>query len=155
VCKDLGKDDSDSKAGILLLETLDKIFAGQQMVPETNQAMVNISLELPVCQLPDPLDPNIDNHYIILLPEQKFVISTKLDQEADTETKFETKSMFFKTRKIAFDLGLEENEWIYEDDFEDFDDEDGEEEDGDPSKQTEWEYWDDTKVIRNPKSEIY
>ena len=76
------------------------------------------------------MDPYINNQYIRAMLEQKF----EFDEDNDDKVPFESHENYFKSRKVAYEKGLEENDWVYED--EDFG-EDDEEDD-----ETEWEYWD-------------
>ena len=67
--------------------------------------------------------PDIDNQYIKFMPDQKFDIQNPSDddpnEDADhqNDPNFSFKSTYHPTRKIAYELGLEDNEWVYEDDF--------------------------------------
>ena len=84
------------------------------------------------------MDPHINNQYIRAMLEQKF----EFDEDNEDQVPFESHDNYFKSRRVAYEKGLEENDWIYED--EDFG-EDGSEEDD----ETEWEYWDNTQEIKN------
>ena len=105
-------------------------------------AIANLTLERSDANLIDPL-PDIDNQYIKLMPDQKFDILSPEDYESELneesikmDANFDFKPIYHPTRKIAYDLGLEDNDWVYDDEFlqnEDFDD---------YNDDIEWEYWD-------------
>ena len=106
-------------------------------------AICNLTLERSDSDLVDPL-PDIDNQYIKFMPDQKFDIQILSDDDPNDDADpdqhdpyFSFKPTYHPTRKIAYELGLEDNEWVYEDDFlntgEDFDED---------YEDIEWEYWD-------------
>ena len=70
--------------------------------------------------------------------EQKF----EFDEDNEDKVPFEFHYNYFKSRRVAYEKGMEENDWIYDDD--DFG-EYGDEEDDD----TEWEYWDNSQELKN------
>ena len=82
-------------------------------------------------KLSEPLAPDIDNQYIKYIPDQIF----EFQDESTVKEPFLSHDTYFKSRKLAYEQGLEENDWIYEDD-DYFDEEDEDEEN------IEWEYWD-------------
>lgn len=102
------------------------------MVQE-NQAIVNLSTEVNATF--DSI-PDVDNNYIRLMPDEKFEFDTPDDCSS---APFTFDPIYHKTRKIAFDAGLEDNEWIYDDDNLDFYEED----------EVEWEYWDNAQEQAN------
>ena len=77
------------------------------------------------------------------MPDQKFDIQNPSDVDLNeddnlqSDPNFSFKPTYHPTRKIAYEFGLEDNEWVYEDDFlntgEDFDED---------YEDIEWEYWD-------------
>lgn len=72
--------------------------------------------------------------------EQKF----EFDEDNEDKVPFEFHYNYFKSRRVAYEKGMEENDWIYDDD--DFG-ENGDEEDDDDD--TEWEYWDNSQELKN------
>ena len=128
VPKDLGEMDPENFTGLKLLESIDKLIKCNLMQNEA-QALVNLSLDRNDDRLFDFI-PDIDNHYINLMPNGKFEFCEEI---CDTNEPFNFTQIYHKTRKLAFDMGYEENDWIF-DDF--FDEEDFDED-------VEWEYFED------------
>ena len=134
VPKDLGEASPENFSGLKLLESIDKLIKANIM-PNESQALVNLSLERNDLDLVDSV-PDIDNHYINLIPNGKFEFSEDI---LDTEKPFTFDPIYHQTRKLAFDLGYEENDWVF-DDFSDEDFEDDEE--------VEWEYYEDNNDFK-------
>lgn len=130
VCKDLGAQDPESQSGLKLLESLDSLIAAKVLEID-KQATITLSVDVHDAELADPLPREVNNHYIKLLPLQKFDIE---EGKTDCSIRFTFKEQYFKTRKVAFDLGLEDNDWIFDDIYQS---DEEEEEDGD----VEWEYY--------------
>ena len=89
------------------------------------------------------------------MPDQKFDIQNPNEDIGDPvqhDPNFSFKPTYHPTRKIAYQLGLEDNEWVYEDDFlnsaeEDFDE--------DYNEDIEWEYWDNATNSGMPLTHCY
>lgn len=101
-----------------------------QLMAQENQAIVNLSTQVNASF--DSI-PDIDNNYVRLMPDEKFEFD--IAPNAVDEPPFTFDPIYHQTRKIAFDSGLEDNEWIYDDENLDF----YQEED------VEWEYWDNAQ----------
>ena len=41
----------------------------------------------------------------------------RLEEEEDQSSRFKFKDVYHETRQLAYEQGLEENEWIYEEDL--------------------------------------
>ena len=63
--------------------------------------------------------PDIDNQYVKLCPGQRLEFGPEIEENPN----FEPKDVYHKTRKIAYELGLEENDWVYDEEFLDQEDE--------------------------------
>ena len=101
-------------------------------------AIINLTPERSDAHLVDALDDYIDNQYIKMMPDQKFDIADNDEIEKnEQDPHFSFEPSYHSTRKIAYELGLEDNQWIYEDDFldnfEEYEDD------------IEWEYWDNSE----------
>ena len=139
VPKDLGEANPDNFSGLKLLESIDKLIKCKVMENDT-QALVNLSLERNDADLMDFV-PDVDNHYINLIPNGQFEISEDI---LDNDEPFTMDKCYYETRKLAFDMGYEENDWVFDDfsdeQFSDFEDED-----------VEWEYYEDNdEDLQNP-----
>ena len=64
------------------------------------------------------------------MPDQRYEFQ---EDDPNVQEPFEAKDIYYETRKSAYEQGLEENDWVYEDVEVDFDDEEYD---------VEWEYWD-------------
>ena len=64
------------------------------------------------------------------MPGQRYEFQ---EDDPNVQEPFEAKDVYYVTRKSAYEQGLEENDWVYEDVEVDFDDEEYD---------VEWEYWD-------------
>ena len=113
--KDISDKDPKSSAGVKLIQTLDELLAAQLMIGE-NQAKVNLSLERSEAELFEAV-PDVDNQYVQLMPSKCFEFAFQEDTEGDNnnEPVFICKKEYYETRKIAYELGLEENDWIFDD----------------------------------------
>ena len=90
------------------------------------------------------------------MPDQKFDIQNPSDVDLNeddhlqSDPNFSFKPTYHPTRKIAYEFGLEDNEWVYEDDFlntgEDFDED---------YEDIEWEYWDNATNSGMPLTHCY
>ena len=134
VCPDLGAEVPECQTGLKLLESLDTLLA-QHLVASENQAIVCLSVDQDGSKIPASLPDGLDNRRILIYPNSTYDIPG-LDEAfplTESDCRFHFEPVYHLSRRVAYENGLDLNDWIYEDDFDDTDDEE------------EWEYWDEVR----------